>query len=32
VNLVLAKSIPLATLVEEARKLLVQSVSHPRKN
>ena len=31
VNLVLAKSIPLATLVEEARKLLVQSVSHPRK-
>jgi two-component system, chemotaxis family, chemotaxis protein CheY len=32
VNLVLAKSIPLATLVEEARKLLVQCVSHPRKN
>lgn len=29
VNLVLAKSIPLATLVEEAHKLLVQSVSHP---
>jgi two-component system chemotaxis response regulator CheY len=29
VNLVLAKSIPLATLVEEAHKLLVQSVSRP---
>jgi hypothetical protein len=29
VNLVLAKSIPLAILVEEAHKVLVQSVSRP---
>ena len=29
VNLVLAKSIPRATLVEEAHKLLVQSISRP---